>query len=310
MRLRTYFSLGFVAIVLAASLFSCGSSNETNKPEKKESTTSGNIKISVDESYMPVIAQELNVFDSSYPDGHIAAAYKTEKQCFEDLFTDSARLIVVSRDLTPAEKKAYKNNQVTIKSLGIAMDAIAVVLNPASPDSFMTLGQLKQILLGKFAREYTVVFDNAQSGTVRYMLDSLIPGQQLPSKTYAVKNNDSVLDYVSKNEHAIGFVGVSHVYDEESSLPEGAFKKGIVVASLKDESDTTINDFYQPYQAWIALKKYPLYRTMYFITRDSWSGLGAGFANFLSSEAGQLIFKKARLVPLRVALRLREAEIK
>lgn len=310
MRLRTYFSLGLVAMALAASLFSCESNNNENKQEKKESTTRGNIKISVDDSYMPVIAQELNVFDSSYPEAHITAAYKTERQCFDDLFKDSARLIVTSRDLTAAEKKVYEKNNIIVRSLPVAMDAIAVVVNPASPDSFLTLGQLKQILLGKFSRQYTVVFDNTQSGTVRYMLDSLIPGQQLPSKTYAVKSNDSVLDYVAKNEHAIGFVGVSHVYNEESTTPEGEFKKGIVVASLKNENDTAINDFYQPYQAWIALKKYPLYRRMYFITRDNWNGLGVGFANFLSNEAGQLIFKQARLVPLRVELRLREAEIK
>lgn len=307
MRLRTYFSLGLVAIALATSLFSCD--NEV-KQENKETTTRGNIKISVDESYMPVIAQELKVFDSSYPEGHIAVAYKTEKQCLEDLFVDSARLIVVSRDLTAAEKIVYDKNQIKIASLPVARDAIAVIVNPTSPDSFLTLGQLKQILLGKFIRQYTVVFDNAQSGTVRYMLDSLIPGQQLPSNTYAVKNNDSLLDYVAKNEHAIGFIGVSHVYDEKSTKPEGEFKKGVVVTSLKDENDTSINNFYQPYQGWIAQKKYPLYRSMYFITRDNWSGLGVGFANFLSSEAGQLIFLKARLVPLRVPLRLREAEIK
>ena len=308
MRLGTYVSWALAALVTATSFFSC-SENQV-KQGNQESTTRGNIKISVDESYMPVIAQELNVFDSSYPEAHVTAAYKTEKQCFDDLFKDSARLIVVSRDLTPAEKSVYEKNQVKVRTLAIAKDAIAVVLNPASPDSFLTLGQLKQILLGKFARQYTVVFDNAQSGTVRYMLDSLIPGQQLPSNTYAVRNNDSVLDYVSKNEHAIGFVGVNRVYDEESTIPEGKFKSNIVVASLKNENDTTIKDFYQPYQAWIAQKKYPLSRTMYFITRDSWNGLGAGFANFLSSEAGQLIFLKSRLVPLRVALRLREAEIK
>lgn len=309
MRLRTYFSFGLVAMALALSLFSCGDGNGVQQ-ENKESTTKGNIRISVDESYMPVIAQELHVFDSSYPEAHITASYKTEKQCFEDLFKDSARLIIVSRDLTAAEKDAYEKNRIQVRSLGVAKDAIAVVLHPASPDSFLTLGQLRQILLGKFARQYTVVFDNAQSGAVRYMLDSLIPGQQLPSNIYAVKNNDSVLDYVAKNEHAIGFVGVSRVYDEESTKPEGEFKKGIMVASLKNENDTAIKDFYQPYQAWIAQKKYPLTRTMYFVTRDSWNGLGAGFANFLSSEAGQLIFLKSRLVPLRVALRLREAEIK
>lgn len=310
MRFRTYFTAGMLLTALTLGIVACGNKKNAGEAQTEETTTRGNIKISVDESYMPVIAQELNVFDSSYPEAHVKAAYKTEKQCFEDLYTDSARLIIVSRELTPEEKKVYEHNRVKVKTLGIAMDAIAVIVNPASPDSFMTIGQLKQILLDKFARNYTIVFDNAQSGTVRYMLDSLIPGQQLSSKTYAVKNNDSLIDYVAKNEHAIGFLSVSQVYDPESTVPEGAFKNGIKVVAMKNENDTAATDFYQPYQAYIALKQYPLRRTMYFITRDSWNGLGAGFANFLSNEAGQLIFKKARLVPLRVQLRLREAEIK
>lgn len=309
MRLRTYFSFGAIAVALVTGLMSCGG-GDSKPAEQRETSSKGNIKISIDDSYKPVMAQELHVFDSSYPEGHIAAAYKTEKECFEDLFKDSARLIVVSRDLTPEEKKAYDNRDIKIKSLGIAMDAIAVIVNPASPDSFMTLGQLKQILMGKFARPYNVVFDNAQSGTVRYIMDSLIPGQKLPSNLYALHSNDSVIAYVAKNEHAMGFIGVSNVYDENSTDPAGAFLKNIKVASLNNENDTAITNFYQPYQAWIAQKKYPLHRTMYFITRDTWNGLGAGFANFLSNQAGQLIFLKARLVPLRVPLRLREAEIK
>lgn len=288
---------------------SCGSDPKVAEGPK-DTATKGNIKVSVDESFMPVMKQELNVFDSSYPEGHIRATYTNEQQCFQDLFKDSARLIVVSRDLTKAEKDALNKSDIGYKSLAIAKDAIAVIVHPNSVDSFMTLGQLKQILLGKFAREYTLVFDNAQSSTMRYMLDSLIPGQKLSSKTYAINNTDSLIDYVSKNDHAIGFIGVTHVYDPESAEPVGEFKKQIQVVSLKNENDTTATDFYKPYQAYIGLKRYPLTRTMYFITRDTWNGLGTGFANFLVDQPGQLIFNKARLFPLRVPVNLREAEIK
>lgn len=298
-------------IVFASSILvwaSCGS--DTKDAEPKETATKGNIKISVDETFMPVMAQELNVFDSSFPEAHIKATYTNEQQCFQDLFKDSARLIIVSRDLNKEEKTAFDKREIGYKSLKIVKDAIAVIVHPGSVDSFMTLGQLKQVLLGKFAREYTIVFDNAQSSTVRYMLDSLIPGQKLSSKTYAINNTDSLIDYVAKNEHAIGFIGVTHVYDPESSVDVGSFKKQIQVVSLKDENDTTVTDFYKPYQAYIGLNKYPLTRTFYFITRDSWNGLGAGFANFLVDQPGQLIFAKARLFPLRVPINIREAEIK
>jgi len=309
MRFSKFVITGFWALSAALILNSCGS-GDSKEIGPKETTSKGNINISVDETFMPVMTQQLAVFDSSYPDAHIKAVYTNEKQCFEDLFKNNARLIIVSRDVTANEKAAFDQNNVKLRTLGVAKDAVAVIVHPGATDTIMTMGQLKQILIGKFARKYTVVFDNTQSSTVRYIVDSLIPGQQLSSNTFAVKNNDSLIAYVSKNENAIGFVGVTHVYDPESAKPEGEFLKQVKVVALKDENDTTVNDFYQPYQAYIALKKYPLTRTIYFITRDNWSGLGVGFANFLSGDVGQLIFNKARLMPLRVPLNIREAEIK
>lgn len=309
MRFKLIVTTGITALTISMAMLSCNSP-KTGNEAPIETTKKGNIKISVDESLMPVIAQELTVFDSSYPEGHIHPTYTTEQQCFADLFKDSARLIVVTRKLTAAEEAAFEKNDIKVRAMSIAKDAIAVIVHPGSVDSLMTLGQLKQILLGKFARQYTIVFENERSSTVRYMLDSLIPKQSLSKQTFAINNTDSLIDYVSKNEHAIGFIGVTHVYDPESTQPEGSFKKQIQVVSLKDENDTLVNDFYQPYQAWIATKQYPLTRTLYFITRDVYNGLGTGFANFLTDQPGQLIFNKARLMPLRVPLNLRPAEIK
>jgi len=309
MRFKSILAIGILGLTTSLVVPSCDSPKSDNtKP--LETPTKGNIKVSVDESLMPVIAQELAVFDSSFPEGHIRATYTSEQQCFTDLFKDSARLIVVTRNLTQAEKNAFEKNGLRIRSMSLAKDAIAVIVHPGSVDSFMTLGQLKQVLLGKFARQYNIVVENEKSSTVRYMLDSLIPGQQLSKQTFTINNNDSLIDYVAKNEHSIGFIGVTHVYDPESTVPEGSFKKQIQVVSLKDENDTAVNDFYQPYQAWIALKQYPLSRTIYFITTDTYSGLGSGLANFLTSQQGQLIFNKARLMPLRVPINLRPAEIK
>lgn len=308
MALRTYFYSGIAALGLGLFSASCNNGKEV-KQENVETTQKGSISITVDESFKPVIEQELKVFDSSFPEATIRVQYKPENQCIEDLFKDSARLILTTRDITPQEKQTMLNNGVKVRSMQVAMDAIAVIVHPGSADSLMTLGQLRSILLGTFTRPYTIVFDNQQSGTVRYMMDSLIPGQKLSSKSYAVKDNESVIKYVSENEGSLGVVGVSHVYDPEDTDVNsvGVFRKGIRVVSLMDDST---GRFYEPYQAYIALKKYPLRRSLYFISRESWQGLGTGFINFLCSEPGQLIFSKARLVPLRVQLRIREAEIK
>ena len=296
--------LSSIALIFFAAMIAigCGPNQEPT-----ETGTKGTINISVDESLKPVIEQQLKVWDSSYPEGHIHVRYLPENECFDNLYKDSARLIITARDITAGEKSAYASAKISLRSLSMAEDAIAIILNPASPDTFMTLGQLREILLGKFARTYTVVFDNGKSSMVRFVVDSLIPGGQLSSKSYAASTNEGVIDYVAKNPEAIGIVGVSHIYDPQDNTGMGRFLPNIKVAALRNDSTL---EFHQPYQYSIALHKYPLTRKVYFVSRESWQGLGTGFANFLCGEQGQLIFKKSWMVPLRVPLVIREVQLK
>jgi len=296
--------LSAIAVMFVGSVVvtGCGPTQE-----RTETGTKGTINISADESLKPVIEQQLKVWDSSYPEGHIHVQYLPESECFNNLYNDSARVILTARDISVEEKKAYASAKISLRSLPMAEDAIAIILNPASPDTLMTVGQLREILLGKFARPYTVVFDNGKSSMVRFVIDSLIPGGQLSSKSYAAGTNEGVIDYVAKNPGALGIVGVNHLYDREDSSGMGKFLSNIKVAAL--QNDSTL-EFYQPYQYSIALHQYPLTRKIYFISRETWQGLGTGFVNFLCSEPGQLIFKKSWMVPLRVPLQIREVQLK
>jgi len=309
LKLKNAFFIFSLTGIFLALVSSCSNKKGTDKSNGKkiESTTSGEITVAMDESLKPVLDQELNVFDSSFPEIKIHRQYLSESACFDRLFKDSARLIMVTRDLTKEEKRISTANGIITRSLAVAEDAIAIIVNTGSQDSLMTVGQLKSILTGKFAREYTIVFDNPNSGIVNYVSDSLIPGEKLSSKTYAVENNEAVIKYVSENKNALGILGVSHVYDPEDNSGAGVFRKNIKVVSFRNDSTGV---FYQPYQAYIAFREYPFTRSIYFISRENWPGPASGFANFLSSERGQLIFNKARLLPLRVQLTIREAAIK
>lgn len=297
-----WFKTIFLALAAGTMMSSCGN-NDTNKPS--DTTGSGKIDISVDETYQPVIAEQLRVFDSSYPEAHITANYKAEADCFKDFLDNKARLILVTRELSAQEKQVCADRKIVPTSLALAKDAVAVIVNPSSPDSLLSVDQIKGILTGVYKKKYTVVFDNQGSSTVRYVTDSLLNGQKLGANVFAAKGNTAVVDYVAKNPDAIGFIGLSYVSDADDSAT-GSFMKKIKVASVQNDSTQR---FYQPYQAWIALKLYPLTRNLYFITSETYPGLGTGFANFLSKERGQLIFSHEHLFPLRMNIVIREAAI-
>ncbi len=66
---RHYFDTVLVAAFISLFIPACQSNKGKNIPE--ETTTSGTINISVDESFKPVIDSEIEVFESQHPEAHI-----------------------------------------------------------------------------------------------------------------------------------------------------------------------------------------------------------------------------------------------
>ena len=63
-------------------------------------------------------------------------------------------------------------------------------------------------------------------------------------------------------------------------------------------------EYYKPYQAYIALKHYPLIRDVYSISREARAGLGTGFASFIASDKGQMIVRRAGMLPATIPVRI------
>ena len=289
-----------IAVVLLIS--SCANS-DTKAPS--DTLTTGIIDISADETFRPIIEEQQKVFDSSFPEAQVRVHYKPENECIRDFLNDSARLILITRQLLPEEVKFLEQKKVVPTSLALAKDAIAIIVNKSSKDSVFSMAEIRGILTGKNEKKYTVVFDDPGSSTVRYMLDSIIPGEQLGPNVFAAKGNDSVIKYVMDNPNAIGFLGVSYVSDF-SDVEGLAFIKSVRVAEVFNDK---LDKGFGPYQAYIAPGWYPLTRKLYYIHRETYPGLGTGFANFLAKDRGQLIFKQARLFPMRSEIIFREASI-
>jgi len=295
------FSGKFLLMCMCVFLFSCD-----DRPAHPDSLGKGEIDISVDETYRPVMEEQIRVFDSSFPDAKVHIHYKPEAECFKDYFEKKARIILVTRELTKEEKEACKQRQIYPTGLALARDAVAVILNNESTDSLMDMSVLKGILTGQYSKKYTVVFDNQASSTVRFINDSVLKGEKLGSNVFAAKGNNEVVDYVSKNPNAIGFVGLGYVSDSSDPNNTGSFTKNVKVAAIKNDKT---NEFLQPYQAYIALKTYPLTRNLYYINSESYPGLGTGFANFLGNQRGQLVFFHAHMFPVRSEMIIRDAQI-
>src|SRR5205809_7893458 len=97
---------GIIGIVCLTAIAGCSSGD---KRTFYDSPKSGTIYISVDESFEPVISEQIKVYQSSYPDAKIIASYKSEADCFRDLQKDSTRMIIVAKGLTPEDSKFFES---------------------------------------------------------------------------------------------------------------------------------------------------------------------------------------------------------
>ena len=270
---------------------------EEKKMPPSDTLTSGTIHISVDESFKPVIEEEINMFEQSYPDAHIVAEYKTEASCFKDLFNDSLnRLVIVTRGLTPEEDEYLREKTGNYPKWDYTSnDAITIIVNSKSTDTLFTLERLRKQLSGEIKRNEKIVFDglNATS-SVRFIMDSVLKGAKFDTTVVqAVKNSQEVIDYVAKTENAIGIVGISWVGNPEDSAQVSMLNKIKIAYVSCEVCDST--PYVKPMQASILTRRYPLVRGLYYVLKENYNGPGAGFVNFLNNERGQLIFKRAYL---------------
>ncbi len=298
-------SVLFAVICITFVAVSC-TQRQAKQGEEQDTATSGTIRISVDETYQPLIEAEIKVFQSLYPKTKIIAEYKPEIDCFKDLFNDSSRMIIVTRDLKPEEREYFKKEKIRPQSMQLATDAVALIVNNANPDSILTMDQVRQIMAGKAEKPWQIVFDNQNSSTVRFIQDSINKGAPLPATTMAAKTNPEVIDYITKNKNAIGVIGVNWISD--TSDPKVIdFNTKITTVKLRGDGYT---DFVKPYQFYIGMKSYPLTRGMFYVLKEPYQGLGAGFATFLGGQEGQLLIGRYKLYPARLNIVFREATLK
>ncbi|HXB06569.1 MAG TPA: substrate-binding domain-containing protein [Puia sp.] len=275
----------------------------------RETPTDGTIHISVDESFRPVIDSQIKVFESSFPNVHIIADYRPEAQCLRDLATDSTRLILVTRGLTPEEGNFYNDSFHLRPTFGVlAFDAIAVIVNRQSKDSIFQLKDLQDMLSGADTKHQPVMDGVSATSTVRYAKDSILGGKPLGKNVTAARSSEEVIQYVANNPRAVGFVGAGWIAEHGSSGDDTSFNRQVIVAAVRCKS--CLGETYvRPYQANIALQRYPLVRSLYYILKENFSGVGNNFVNFLQYERGQLIFSKAYLWPAGMHFEVRDVQL-
>jgi phosphate transport system substrate-binding protein len=278
-------------------------SSACNKAKKElNGPTFGQVNIAADNTLFPIAIAEEDIFEHTYKRAQVDITYAPEIKAMNAFLKDSVEMIISARKLNEKEEAYFKRINVVPRTNQVATDAVAFMVNRRNSDSTLTCEEILKVLKGEATSwnqispnnsngKITIVFDNANSSTVTYVMD-LIKRQKLPANSYALKDNPSVVDYVSKHPNAIGIIGYSWVSDYDDPLSKKLLGTATLVA-VSPCKGPKANEYFRPYAINIIDTLYPFRRNVYVISREGRSGLATGFASFIAGDIGQRIIQKA-----------------
>ncbi len=322
--LNSFIARTCAALLAVALLAACGG--------KKEQKAPGIAKIACDESFESIMEQEVNVYEYIYPKEDVIALYMPENAAIDSIMAmGSVKGAVVTRPLTENELSYLRSHKKIVHQQKIAVDALALIVNPANPVEILSKKEIAEILSGEVTRwdqvepcklgEIDVIFDHQGSSTVKYMRDSILSGKPFGPNVSAVKSNPEVFKAVAANKNAVGIIGVSWV----SSDLSGRQKSVEELAQAVEKSDTTALEFnsdvkvlkirgnnevtaYRPYQAYIFDGSYPLYRSVYMISTAPGGTVTHRFYSFVTGFQGQKLIQMTGILPATVRPRMVEVQ--
>lgn len=281
-----------VVFTLATLGWSC-----RNAP-REQTIVSGRLKVLVDETLLPVMEEEVEVFEHLYERAEVTLESGPEIQVINQLLSREVEVVVLTRALSEREMEIFHSRRFTPWVHRIGTDGVALVVGNQTADTVVTLDVLTSIMRGEevagpFDR---LVFDNPNSSTVR-LLRSIAGVDSLPQRgVYALRSTFDVLKYVSENRGAIGAIGLSWIVRPDTTTK--TYLSGLKVLGVRGKANGLGSGVaVKPSQSDLADSLYALARPIYIINAEPRKSLGMGFAAFLTGDVGQRVLLKAGLMP-------------
>ncbi len=236
---------------------------------------------------LPVVQKAGEAFMASHPGTELSISGGGSGNGIKALIEKQCDVAMSSRDIKDKEKDAAAKNGVSPMRTAIAIDAIVPVVNPGNKVGALTTEQLRDIFSGKITNWKDLGGEDAQivaisrdtsSGTFESWEELVMNKERVTPKALMQASNGAVVQTVSKNKNAIGYVGLGYV--DKSTKP-------LKVNNVAASAETAIS------------KQWPIARELYIFTNGAPQGVVKEFVEYLlAPDKGQKDVLEVGYVPL------------
>jgi len=265
--------IAFVLMILCCS-WSCIS-------QARDITMKGSTTI------LPIAQKIADAYMSRSSDVKISVSGSGSGDGIKALKKGEADIANSSRFLKDSEIEKAVDDKMYPVPFAIAYDCIVPIVHPSNPVTDLTIQQLKDIYRGRITNwrqvggpdnRIKVISRNKSSGTYDVWENEVMNEKEIIRAALLKASNGDVVQAVSVNKDAIGYVAIGYV---DNSV------KGLTVNGVRASAETALDG------------SFPISRPLYMFTNGWPAGETLNFINFvLSPDNGQKYVKEAGFIPL------------
>ncbi|MEA2489475.1 MAG: phosphate transport system substrate-binding protein [Acidobacteriota bacterium] len=208
------------------------------------------------------------------------------------LINGSVDLAQASRTMKDDEKqKAAQSRGAEVVEEPVALDALAVFVNQASPVKELSIGQIKDIFQGKTTNwnqiggpDATIVLygRESSSGTYDYFREHVLAKGDFSPRVQTLQGTAAIINAVGKDKNGIGYGGI-------------AYAKDVRPLSVAAEGKPYVT----PSEATVADGTYPLSRKLFFYYPANAPERVTKFAQWALTPEAQALVTQVGYFPLK-----------
>lgn len=273
-----------IALMFAVSGFAASNKNSI---QIKGSDTMVNLGQAWAEKYM-----EIN------PGDFVAVTGGGSGTGLSSLISGSCDIAMSSRNIKEKEIALAQKKGIDPNEIKVALDGLAVVVNPKNSVDKLTMDQLAGIFTGRIANwkelggadeKIVILSREVNSGTHVYFKEHVLRKMDPNGKeefcpgALMLSSSQAIADEVAGNSSAIGYYGMGYISPKQKP-----------VAVAKDDT----SQYVSPSIENVLNGSYPISRPLFVYTNGVPQGLVKKFADFVLSKEGQDIVLATDFVPI------------
>lgn len=251
----------------------------------------GSVEVKGSTTVLPLMQKCAEAFMAANKGVNVSISGGGSSEGIKALIDGTCDIAMASRDIKDKEAEAAKANGREPKHFLVAYDCIVPIVHPGNKVKNLTVAQLQDVYAGKItdwkdlggdAGQIVVISRDTSSGTYDCWENKVMHANDKKERVFPgallQASNGAVVQAVSKNKLAIGYIGLGYLNKEI---------KQVSVNGIMGDATTALN------------KTYPVSRGLNLYTPGEPKGDAKGLVDFMLSPAGQKMADETGFVPLK-----------